>query len=80
MSGLGGAGRLTYSDNISILDETGQLLALGSAAPELASSFICGNVNGAEGELVGLEDSLDAGGCGDDVRGPRRQGGVEIQG
>lgn len=71
---------ITYSDDISIFHQSRQFLAFGSTAPELSCSFICCNINGSKGEFVGLEDSFHAGRRGDDVRGARCQGGVEVEG
>lgn len=73
-------GLATYTDDIPVLHQTRQLLALGPATPQLTGSFIRGNINSTEGQFVRLEDRFNPGGRGDDVRGPRRQGGVEIKG
>lgn len=72
-------GRGTYPDYISELHQPWQFLALGAAAPELAGGVIGGDINGTEGQLVGLEDRLQAGSSGDDVGGPRRQGGIQVE-
>ena len=73
-------GAVTYSHNIAVFHQSWNLLALGASAPELAGSVVGGDINGAEGDFVRFEDCLNSGGRCDDVRRPRGQGSVEIEG
>lgn len=58
-----------YPDNSPELDQPRQLLTLGLPAPEFPGGVVGGDVNCLEGEFVGLEDGLEAGGRGDDMGG-----------
>lgn len=69
-----------YANNSLKLHQTRQLASLGIPPPQSPRGIIGGNVDGLKGDLVGFKDCLEARGGGDDVRGTRGEGGVEIEG
>lgn len=70
---------MAYADDVAILHQTRQLLALGTTSPEFAGSLVCRDINGAEGQLVGLQNGLYTGGGGDNMGGARGERGVEVK-
>lgn len=71
---------MAYTNYSLVLHQARQLPPLGIPPPQPSCSIIGGNVDGLKGDLVGFQDCLEAGGGGDDVRGARGEGGVEVEG
>nr|POF26053.1 hypothetical protein CFP56_22201 [Quercus suber] len=67
----------THPQDVALLDEARQFLALAAALPEAAGALVGRDVDGLERDLVGLEDRLEPRGRGDDVRAAGRERGVE---
>jgi hypothetical protein len=63
----------TYANDKPLLHQTRHLSRAArfilscSSAPYLAGFLICGDIEGFEGDLVGFQDRLEAGGSCDDV-------------